>query len=171
MFVVLFVGPPGVGKTSALTALENLLTDRGIRHAAVEFEALSWAHPPLRYASAFQHLASIRDAYVDAGYDLLLCGATVTSDAYMEDLLQALRPSEQIVVRLDADELTLCERIVRREPSEWSGLARLLSASSEIAAASRNLKNIDAVYSTEDLSPREIALQVGAALAAPKSSP
>jgi hypothetical protein len=83
----------------------------------------------------------------------------------MEGVLQALRPGEQLVVRLDADELTLRERIERREPPEWSGLAALLTASGTIATASRKLANIDAVYSTHDLAPREIALRVGAALA------
>jgi hypothetical protein len=166
MLVVLIIGPPGVGKTSTLTALEDLLTDRDVRHAAVEVEALSWAHPPLSDPLTFRNVAAIRDAYAEAGYDLLVCGATVTSEAYLEGLFQALRPAERIVVRLDADEPTLRERIERREPPEWSGLAGLLSAVGELAAISRSLENIDAVYSTTDLSPDEIALRVNAEVVA-----
>jgi|SRR5215831_10613554 len=170
MFVALIVGPPGVGKTSALVALDNLLADRDIPHAAVEVEALSWAHPPLPDASTFPHLAAIRDAYEDAGYDLLLCGATITSEAYLEAVVRALRPGGRIVVRLDADELTLRERIERREPPDWSGLANLLSASGEIAVVSRRLKNVDSVYSTHDLSPHEIAIRVADVLAAAQAA-
>ncbi len=47
MFTVLITGPPGVGKTSVLTALVDALTDDDVPHAAIELETLAWTHPAL----------------------------------------------------------------------------------------------------------------------------
>ena len=47
MFAVGITGPPGAGKTSVLTALADALSDDNVPHAAVEAEALRWAHPAI----------------------------------------------------------------------------------------------------------------------------
>ena len=163
MFAVVVTGPPGSGKTAALTALRDALADDGIRHAVIEVEALSWAHPPLRDEQCFRHLATVRQMYADLGYDLILCGATVTSHAYMDGLLAALAADERLVVRLEASPATLQQRIAEREPPEWSGLPQLLDAAIEIAATSRLLENVDTVCSTEGSPPIAIAEEIRAA--------
>jgi ribose 1,5-bisphosphokinase PhnN len=173
VFALVVTGPPGAGKTTVLTALQNRLVDDGIGHAAIEIEALSWAHPPLSDSEAFVHLAAIRDLYVSAGYDLILCGATITSPEYMEDLLAVLAADRCLVVRLEAEPEVLRQRIIEREPPSWSGLPRLLGVAEEIAAASRLLPNIGAVFSTVESSPLEIAKEIRvmhqAAVARPES--
>jgi ribose 1,5-bisphosphokinase PhnN len=172
VFAVVVTGPPGAGKTTVLTALQNGLADDGIRHAAIEIEALSWAHPPLSDSEAFVHLAAIRDLYASRGYDLMLCGATITSAEYMEDLLAVLAADRSLVIRLDAEPEVLRPRIIEREPPSWSGLPHLLDAAEEIAAASRLLPNVDADFSTVEDSPLEIAKEIRvmhrAAMARPK---
>ena len=70
----------------------------------------------------------------NAGYGLILCGATVTSPAYMDGLLATLKADEEFVVRLEADPVVLRRRIVEREPPSWSGLPSLLAATAEISA-------------------------------------
>jgi predicted kinase len=160
MFTVVITGPPGSGKTSVLTALQNMLADDAIRHAVIEVEALAWAHPPLSDEQSFRHVAALREMYATVGYELIVCGATVTSDAYMSALLAALAPTGRLVVRLDATSATLRRRIVEREPPEWSGLPALLSAADRIASASRLLAHVDATYSTEDASALAIAREI-----------
>ena len=47
MFALVLTGPPGAGKTSVLEALTDALSAEDVRHATVEVEALTSAHPPL----------------------------------------------------------------------------------------------------------------------------
>jgi len=78
-------------------------------------------------------------------------------------LLLALAATEQLVVRLDANAATLRQRIVDREPPEWSGLPQLVEATDGIARASRLLDDVDMTCSTEEASPIEIADRIRAA--------
>lgn len=160
LFALVVTGPPGSGKTTLLTALQNALADDGISHAVIEVEALSWAHPFPSDDQAFLHLAALRQMYENAGYGLILCGATVTSPAYMDGLLAALRADERLVVRLEADPVVLRRRIVEREPPSWSGLPSLLAATAEISATSRLLPEVEGVFPTMEATPLEIADQV-----------
>jgi predicted kinase len=163
VFAVVVIGPPGSGKTAVLTALHDLLADDHISHAVVEVEAVAWASPPVADEQSFRHLATIRSMYADAGYPLILCGATVTSAQYMSELLGALAADDRLVVRLEAAPGTLQKRIVEREPPGWSGLPRLLHAANEIAATSRLLEDIDIVCSTDDTTPLSVAAQIRSA--------
>jgi broad-specificity NMP kinase len=163
VFAVVLTGPPGSGKTTVLTALQNALTDDGVRHAAIEVEALAWASPPLADETAFAHLAALRQMYADAGYSVILCGATVTSDTYMAGLLRALGADQRVVVRLEAEPMTLRQRIIEREPSGWSGLPVLLDATTRIAVTSESLRDVDLVFSTDRSTSQAIAEQIKAA--------
>ena len=98
--------------------------------------------------------------YGACGYDLVLCGATVTSPAYMRGLLTALAADERLVVRLDAESQSLRQRVVDREPPSWTGLPHLLASVDGIAAVSRLLGDVDAVLSTMDTPPSEMAAQI-----------
>jgi len=160
LFALVVTGPPGSGNTTVLTALQNALADDGISHAVIEVEALSWAHPFVSDDQAFLHLAALRQMYENAGYNLILCGATVTSPAYLYGLLGALKADERLVVRLEADPVVLRRRIVEREPPSWSGLPSLLAATAEISATSRLLPDVEGVFPTTDATPLEIADQV-----------
>jgi AAA domain len=160
VFALVLTGPPGVGKTAVLTALENALADDKIRHAVVEVEALSWAHPPLSDTESLLHLATFRELYVARGYDLLLCGATITSPGYMHELIAALSADKQLVVRLEADPSVLRQRIIEREPPSWSGLPSLLDATEKIVKVGNLLPHVDAVFSTVNVSPVQIAEQI-----------
>jgi Mrp family chromosome partitioning ATPase len=133
-FVVVITGPPGAGKSSVLTALENALADDGIRHAAIETEALVWAHPDPTPEQRLRHVAALCALYRESGYDLLLFADPIETDVELHELLDAASADGHALVRLDADERTLRERIVDREPAGWSGLAGLLERSSAIKA-------------------------------------
>jgi energy-coupling factor transporter ATP-binding protein EcfA2 len=160
LFALVVTGPPGSGKTTLLTALENALADDGIRHAVIEIEAVSWAHPPLSDEQSFLHLIALRQKYTDAGYGLILCGATITSPEYMDGLLTALGSDERLLVRLEADPSALRQRIVERELPSWSGLPHLLASADAIAVASGLLPGMDAVFSTMSTPSLEIADQI-----------
>jgi chloramphenicol 3-O-phosphotransferase len=163
MFAVLLIGPPGSGKTSILTALHDVLSDSDLAHAIIEVEAVAWTHGPLTDEQAFRHLGILCRAYEEAGYELILVGATATSADYLSGVVAAISADDYLVVRLDADSSTLRRRITAREPPEWSGLPWLLDAAGELAQVSRSLEDVHLVCSTEDSTPLDVASQIRSA--------
>ena len=157
MIAVVVIGPPGSGKTSAITALHDLLADDDVGHAVVELEAVAWSHPPLTDEQSFMHLSSMCRLYAQAGFHLIVVGATATSQRYLAGVIEAIGADDTLVVRLDADALTLRQRIIAREPAGWSGLSRLLDAAAEIAPLSRSLSGVDLDCSTDHVPPATVA--------------
>jgi hypothetical protein len=101
--------------------------------------------------------------YASAGYELMLVGATATSADYLSAVIDAVAADEHVVVRLEADTLSLRQRIIAREPPEWSGLPLLLDAVDEIAQVSASLEGVNIVCSTEGISPLAVAARIRAA--------
>lgn len=162
MLAVVLTGPPGVGKTSVLTALSDALVLDDLRHAVIEVEALAWAHPALPDEQSRQHVETVCTLYEQAGYDLLLVGATLDSDERVRGLLDAVGAEEHLLVRLEAEPGTLRDRIVEREPEGWPGLPGLLEASRELAETMARLAGFDLVLSTESDSPDTVAARIRA---------
>ncbi len=71
VFVVVLTGPPGAGKTVALTALSDSLVDDGIAHAAVDADEVAWAYPFPDLAQRCEHLRAWREPHARAGNELL----------------------------------------------------------------------------------------------------
>jgi len=164
VFAVIVIGPPGSGKTSVLTALHDLLADSDIAHVVIEVEAVAWAHPPIGDEQSFRHLESMCRMHEAAGRQLIVVGATATSADYLAAVVAAVAADDYLVVRLEADPLTLRKRIMAREPPDWSGLPRLLDVVDEIAHVSRSLEDVHLVCSTEEASPLPVAARIRRAL-------
>jgi len=163
VFTVVLTGPPGVGKTSVLTALVDALSDDDIAHAAVEVETLVWTHPALTDEQRVRHVRAVCDLHREAGHRLLLVAQTLETDADTAELLDAVGADEVFLVRLDAEPATLVERIVEREPASWSGLAGLVEHTQELAATMPGLAGVDLVLSTEGQRPEDVAARIRAA--------
>jgi energy-coupling factor transporter ATP-binding protein EcfA2 len=153
VFAIVVIGPPGSGKTRVLTALHDLLRESDVGHAVIEVEAVAWAHPPISDGRAFRHLESMCRAYESNGCELIIVSATATSADYLASVVAAVAADDQLVVRLEANALTLRERIIAREPPGWSGLPQLLRTTDEIAVVSKSLEDVHVVCSTQDASP------------------
>lgn len=166
MFAVVITGPPGVGKTSVLTALVDALSDDDVPHAAVEAEALRWAHPGLTDEQEMRHVKAVCTLYREAGYALMLIGQTIETDDNLAELLGAVGAEESFVVRLEAQPDTLVERIIRREPEGWSGLGDLVAHTRELAAIAPSAADVDVVVSTEGQRPEAVAQRIRQALPA-----
>jgi adenylylsulfate kinase-like enzyme len=65
VFALLLTGPPGAGKSTALEALSDGLHDDDIRHAALDADAICWAHPHLTPEERLRHLRTISALYRD----------------------------------------------------------------------------------------------------------
>jgi hypothetical protein len=163
VFALLITGPPGAGKTEALTAVSDLLVGDDIRHATVEVEALTSAHPPLEAEQWTAPVHAVCGLYREFGYELLLATATVESQHDLDALLAAIGANEHAVVRLHADPPTLRRRIVEREPDSWPGLDELLAAAERLAPEIAGLEGIALALSTEGEQPDVVAERILAA--------
>ncbi len=178
-FAIVLTGPPGAGKTSVLTALVDALTDDNVPHAAVDVEALVWAHPALGHEQRLRHVQTVCRLYREVGYRLLLLADTIETDADLAGLLEAVGAKQHVVVRLEAAPATLAKRIVEREPEEWSGVAGLVEHAERLATSMPSLRDVTLVVSTEGKRPEAVAERIRAVwpavwpelLAAPGRSP
>jgi gluconate kinase len=160
VFALLLTGPPGAGKSSVLEALSDELVDDDVPHAAVETEALTATHPPLDDSRWLAHIRAACRLHRDDGQRLLLVVVTVESDTDLRGVLDAIGADEHVVVRLEADPATLAQRIVEREPEDWSALRDLVAASARVAPVIAALDGIDLALSTEDARPGEVAARI-----------
>jgi hypothetical protein len=166
MLAVVITGPPGAGKSSVLTALVDALSDDDIAHAAIEVEALAWAHPALPDEHWERRLRLACDLYREAGYDLLLVAQTLETDEDVAQLRAAVGADEVVLVRLQARPSTLAERIVDREPASWSGLPGLVEHARELAASMPSLGGVDLVLDTDGQRAEDVAAALRAAVPA-----
>ena len=164
MFTVLLTGPPGVGKTSVLTALVDALTGHDVPHAAIELETLAWTHPALSDERWLQYVKTTCALYREAGHQLLLVAETLESDDAADRLHDALGADESFLVRLEAQPATSIGRLIERQPESWSGVADLVEHTQELALTMPALSGVDLVLSTEGWRPEAVADRIRAAL-------
>lgn len=119
--VLLITGPVGVGKSSVLGEMEDLLQAAGMRFAAVELDALSYCHPPapdddrFRTDLTFRNLAAIWRNFRAAGAERLILARVLESRDELARYRKAVPGADITVVRLHARVPTLRRRVARRE--------------------------------------------------------
>jgi adenylate kinase family enzyme len=149
VFALVLTGPPGAGKTAVLEALSDALVVDDVRHAVVETEALTSAHPALDDEQWLAPVAAVCGLYRDFDYELLLIAVTVDSDEGLRELVAAIDADDHVVVRLEAEPATLRQRIIEREPEGWSGLDELVEATGRLAPVIAGLEGITLALSTD----------------------
>lgn len=160
MFALVLTGPPGAGKTAVLEALTDALSVEGVRHATVEVEALTSAHPPLDDEQWPAPVEAVCGLYRRFGYELLLVTVTVESDADLRAVLAAIGADEHVVVRLHAEPSTLRQRIVDREPDIFTELDELVAAAARLSPVIAGLHGIALALSTEGERPAAVAERI-----------
>ena len=139
MFAVVITGAPGAGKTTYLTALTDALADDGVSHAVIDADEVSWAYPYPDLTERAAYIGHAWAAYRERGHDVLLLGEVVESPEHLVQLLDAVGADDHLVVCLTAPYMLLRQRILAREPPEWSGTEHLLEE------ARRWVERIDAL--------------------------
>lgn len=160
MFALVLTGAPGAGKTSVLEALTDALTAEDVRHAFIEVEALTSAHPPLDSEQWMLPVQRVCTLYRRFGYDLLLVTATVESAEELREVIAAIGADEHVVVTLHAEPETLRRRIIEREPETFTELDALVASSGRVSSVLAGLDGIALTVSTEGRRPAHVAADI-----------
>jgi broad-specificity NMP kinase len=163
VFVVLLTGPPGAGKTVALTALSDALVADRVEHAAVDVDEVAWGYPFPTLKQRGEHLRACCESHRQAGHQTLLVAEVIESAGHLRDVLNATGADDLLLVRLEARLATLRERIVAREPPGWPGLEHLLGETEPLHTALPQLDGVHLALDTERFDPAEISERVRAA--------
>jgi chloramphenicol 3-O-phosphotransferase len=161
MFAVIITGAPGAGKSSALTALTDMLGDDEVPHVTVELDDLArgwpWRRPPAAYESLAAFVAVQRT-------ELLLTSATITSAAELAGFLASVGCQDHLLVRLHARPETLRRRIRERETVPWSGLEALIGRTEALQEQIAALPGVHLSLDSEHATPLELATAICARL-------
>jgi hypothetical protein len=155
VFAVGLTGPPGAGKTVALTALSDALVGDQVEHAAVDVDEVAWSYPFPGLGQRCDHLRAWCDSHRRAGHQVLLVAEVIESSGHLCDVLDALGADEHLLVRLEARLATLRQRIIAREPPGWFGLAYLLDETESLHLTLPELDGVHLALDTERLGSSE----------------
>ena len=154
MRAIVITGAPGAGKSSALTALTDAVGSDGVEHVTVELDDLSrgwpWRYPPAGFA-ALKAFMSVQRT------QLLLIAATLTSEAEVEGLLDAIGCDDHFLVRLHARPETLLRRVRAREVIPWAGLDALLERTPGLQETIATLPGVHLALQTDTATPQDLA--------------
>lgn len=125
--ILVLTGPCGVGKTACADAVSDLLSERDLRNAVIDMDALRWAYPgpkedPFNVAFGLKNLKTIWPNYAALGIEYLILPNVVECRSELEALLQAVPDSTVTLVRLETTLERLLQRLNRREVGaslEW----------------------------------------------------
>ncbi len=164
---IVITGPPGAGKSEVAASLHDSLGESGADAALIEVDEMGRSHPPLERTRSVGHLRMLADSYREFGCSILIVTATIEDDSHRLAILAATGADEHLLVRLEADPVTLRDRILAREPAGWQGLPDLLNASRQLAEAMPALPGVDLVLGTEGVRPAEVAGRIEGRLSRP----
>lgn len=162
---MLLTGPPGSGKTVALTALLDALAADAVPHAGVDVDEVAWAFPFPDLSQRCEHLRAWRDSHSRAGSTVLVVAEVIESQEHLTDVLAVLGADDYLIARLHANPATLRERIIAREPEGWFGLEYLLDEMERLHATMPSLEGVHLVFDTEHLTVQQITESIRAARA------
>ena len=112
-------GSMGVGKTTVLSEVSDLLAEADVPHAAIDLDWLSVMHPDQPDHGErlmFANLRAIWSAYAAAGAERLVVARVVEGRAELQHYRQAVPGAEPLVCLLEASVETMQERVRIREP-------------------------------------------------------
>lgn len=118
---VVINGTIGVGKSSLVDALSDLLSTHNLRHANLDLDSFGQLYPPLDSADpfsldlTFKNLVAVVPNFIDVGARYFIIGATLERREQLEELRALLPDLDMKVCLLTASPATVAERIRQRE--------------------------------------------------------
>jgi hypothetical protein len=116
--VIVITGTMGSGKTTVLGEASDILTARGVTHAAIDLDALGIAHVPERPSIdfAYRNLSSVWTNYAGVGIRRLLLAGALENVDELNRIRTAIPEARVVICRLRAGLETMQQRVSVREP-------------------------------------------------------
>jgi len=154
-------GPVGVGKTSVLVEIHDILAGERIPHGCVERDALSYSWPPQgRFNEVIieRNLSCVAATFLEAGATRLLIAGVIESAADLAVYRRCVPDAEIQVCRLTADLDLRRQRLRVRE--KGAGLDWHLERTAELDTILDEARIEDFSVDNGDRPLREVALEV-----------
>jgi predicted kinase len=118
VLLIVITGTMGSGKTTVMAEASDMLMARGVRHAAIDLDALGIAYVPGTRLEdlVYRNLWSVWSNYAALGIDRLLLAAAVENPAELNKIRAVLPDAATVICRLTASLKTMEERVSVREP-------------------------------------------------------
>ena len=161
--MLLITGPVGVGKTSVVSEMSEILERYNVPHAAVDVDLLAWYFPrpasdPFGNEVTLRNLSAVWRTFQEAGAERLLLARVIESRDELDSFRHAVPGAEIVVCRLRATVSTLQSRV--RERERGSGRAWHVARAAELAAQFERMPVEDLVVETEDRTLGDIAMEI-----------
>jgi hypothetical protein len=161
--VLVLSGPIGVGKSTLLGEIADLLREADEAFVAVDLDGLTQVFPrppgdPHALGVGARNLATVWMNAAAAGARRMVLASVIETDYDLGVVLEAVPGANPFVVRLAADEATLFDRVRRREIGTARGWH--LERSFALAEILRRAGLEDAVVQSDDRPIREIGLEI-----------
>ncbi len=159
--VLAISGAVGVGKTSVLVELHDILASERIPHGCVERDALSYSWPPQgRFNEVIveRNLSCVVATFLEAGAARLLIAGVIEGPADLAVYSRCVPNAEIQVCRLTADLDLRRQRLCLRE--KGAGLDWHLDRTAELDTILDRAKIEDFSVDNGDRPLREVALEV-----------
>lgn len=131
----------GSGKSAVMAETSDILSLRGIPHAAIDLDMLGIAHLPDNSTNddvMYGNLKAVWRNYVSRGVDRLLLARAIENRAELERCMNAVGTKQAVVCGLTASVATMQQRIAGRELGVCRDkyLERVITLNSVLAEAS-----------------------------------
>jgi hypothetical protein len=118
--VLIITGTMGAGKTAVLREASDILTRRGIVHAAVDLDGLGMAHLPSTAAASnddvmYENLGLIARNYAGLGVQRFLVARAIESGSQLKLVREMVAAVQTTVCRLIANLETMERRVETRD--------------------------------------------------------
>jgi predicted kinase len=116
--VIVITGSMGAGKTTVMAEASDILSERGIVHAAIDLDALAIGHPAATapYEMAYLNLEAVWRNFAAAGVSALLAAGAIESRVELDRLRVIVGDGALAVCRLRAPLAVMQARVRAREP-------------------------------------------------------
>lgn len=115
--LLIITGSMGSGKSSVLAEASDILTLRGIEHAAVDVDALEFGHFPRQPDDRmiYRNLRCVWENYGSSGLRRLMIARAIEDRNELQQCLRSVPAAQVSICRLTSSIETMEQRVRRRE--------------------------------------------------------
>lgn len=117
--VLVLNGSPGSGKSTLANIVGEQLRQMDLAHAVIDVDELARIYPETDSSIKWKNLSAMWPNYMNQPNLKVILPVVIDSKEDLQMLQDAVHGKKIIICELTADEATLKERVMKREPNEY----------------------------------------------------